>query len=79
MTPEAKAAELIDKFSKISLWVVGEGFVSLGDKAGKQCALACVKELICVAWWTSAEEMPEPYRKSQKQYWEDVLLWVENS
>lgn len=68
MTPAEKAEELFHKY-----------YDYVPRKMAKELAIICVEQIIEVAWWSSTDEMPEPYRKSQKEYWQEVLSHLQNS
>jgi hypothetical protein len=74
MTPEEKAKELIDKYEGVDDCDKHyyERYSPCSHQA-KQCAIICAEQIIQVAWWSSTDEMPEPYRLSQKEYWMQVL------
>lgn len=64
MTAKAKALQLIKKM------IVSDD-VYYHD--AKKCAIICAKEIQKVAWWSSTGIMNEPYRNSQKEYWQEVI------
>lgn len=68
MTPEEKAKELVDKFAEAAKNEIFKGWVYYH----KKCALIAVEEAIKIAWWSAPGLMPDTYRYSQKEFWEQV-------
>lgn len=80
MTPEAKAKQLRSLFLSIDD-CEDNHFVypaNICSHIAKECALIAVNEIIEAAWWSSPTPMPEPYLKSQKEYWLEVKQSLEN-
>jgi len=69
MTAEEKAIELLKLYFPLTY----------NSLFAKKAAIICVEQIIEVAWWSSPNEMPDPYRKSQKEYWQEVLEYLKNS
>lgn len=80
MTPVEKAESLMKQFSSVQNWVGGEGYISIGQQSGRQCAIICVEQII-----KAAKEFDKELDRFHGQfmfpeiYWEDVLTHIKNS
>ncbi len=86
MTPVQKAEFLMKQFSSVQNWVGGEGYISIGQKSGRQCAIICVEQVIEVIDNLNAGTLPlmeigedENQWLSPSQYWKEVLSHIKNS
>lgn len=80
MTPEEKAKELINKFSNISNWVRGEGFISLGESVGRKVAIVSAEQILNE--WTYLNGDPETecvWSDEKEKYWQEVLNQLINN
>lgn len=66
MTPKEKAISLIDAFTPLVRWKMGQEDYR---KRAADCALIAVEELIRVSLWCGDEEEIE---EDSKEYWQQV-------
>jgi hypothetical protein len=78
LTPEEKAKSLIESYKPlVTTWNCYHDCPAEEEdilRDAKKCALIAVEEIIEVAWWSGngVGLLGEPYKKSQKEYWQQV-------
>lgn len=73
MTAKEKAKSIVVSFKNM----LPRSDYHVLEVTAKECALIAVEELIEVAWWTATGELEEPYRTSQKEFWQEVKKEIE--